>query len=84
MNNESSLLSGGVCNVGGLLVQSAGLDSNSNEEEWGIQLDTTAVAAALDARGTCEGPMKKSIAAAFPVAGIDSRCLPDSSWNAVM
>ncbi|KAL3137478.1 hypothetical protein ABBQ38_004767 [Trebouxia sp. C0009 RCD-2024] len=54
---------------GGLLVQSGSRDSTGNEEEWGLQRDTTAVTAALDARGICEGPLKKSIIAAFPAAG---------------
>ena len=59
-----------LCCAGGLLVQSGRLDSNTEEEDWSLQLDTKDVAAALDVRGICEGPLKKSIAAAFPTTGI--------------
>lgn len=68
--------------VGGLLVQSGRLGSSDSEEEWGLQLDFTAVAAALDARGICEGPLKKSIAAVFPAAGTAQRELKRVSQSA--
>lgn len=58
-----------LCSAGGLLVQSGRLDGNIGEEDWGLQLNTSDIAAALDARGICEGPLKKSIAAAFPATG---------------
>lgn len=53
-------------------MQSGRLDGGAGEEVWGMQPDTKDVAAALDVRGICEGPLKKSIAAAFPTTGISS------------
>lgn len=55
-----------------MLVQSGRLDGNVDEEVWGLQPDIKDVAAALDVRGICEGPLKKSIAAAFPTTGTPS------------
>ncbi|KAL0023220.1 hypothetical protein WJX79_005106 [Trebouxia sp. C0005] len=50
---------------GGLLVQTG---SDSKGDSWQVHRDTTAVAAALDSKGLCEGALKRGIAAAFPPA----------------
>ena len=43
--------------------------SSSKGDSWQVHHDTTAVAAALDPKGLCEGALKRGIAAAFPPAG---------------
>ncbi len=43
--------------------------SSSTGDSWQVHHDTTAVAAALDPKGLCEGALKRGIAAAFPPAG---------------
>jgi len=40
--------------------------SSSKGDSWQVHHDTTAVAAALDSKGLCEGALKRGIAAAFP------------------
>lgn len=68
--------------AGGLLVQSGRLDGSTGEEEWGLQLEAKDAAAALDAKGIFEGPLKKSIAAAFPTTGIPRQLFASNSvWH---
>ncbi|DBA91476.1 hypothetical protein WJX77_005924 [Trebouxia sp. C0004] len=52
---------------GGLMVQTG---SGGKGDSWQVHHDTTAVAAALDSKGLCEGALKRSFAAAFPPAAI--------------
>ena len=42
---------------------------SSKGDSWQVHHDTTAVAAALDSKGLCEGALKRGIAAAFSPAG---------------
>lgn len=48
------------------MVQTA---SSGRGDSWHVHQDPTAVAAALDSKGLCEGILKKSMAAAFPCQG---------------
>lgn len=45
------------------MVQTVPDDSADEAENWAVHADPTAVAAALDARGIQEGPLKKKILA---------------------
>ena len=48
------------------MVQTA---SSGRGDSWHVHPDPTAVAAALDPKGLCEGALKKSVAAVFPCQG---------------
>lgn len=53
-------------------MQKAGIYS---EDSWQVHSNPTAVAAALDPRGLCEGALKKSIATALNSAGKLHACI---------